>query len=75
MRHRERYADRAKRDARARELKAQGFQVHRYCSHNQQLHPMYLKDCRERPEESFGNIAYKTTFAVVYTVTWTEKED
>jgi len=73
MRNRERFADRAKRDERARELQMQGFEVHRYHSHNQQMHPMYLKDLKdtlEGQDTGFGNAVYKTTFSVIYTVAW-----
>ena len=81
---RERYSDKAKRDARARELVGQGFRVRRSSSRNQQLHPMYVKDCNDEANRDartnwltqnmgFGNAAYKTTFDVIYTVEWERK--
>lgn len=65
------YLDRAKRDARARELQAQGVQVSRSVVKNQLLHPQYVEDYPRKltPEEcGFGNAIYKTHFATLYKV-------
>lgn len=68
--NRERYSDRAKRDARARELSRQGYRVRRYSTRNQLIHPMYLEDLKDTPA-AHSIYAYKTPFAAVYTVEWT----
>jgi len=67
---RETYLNRAARDARAKELKAQGLQVKRRATGPCQLHPMYVKDFegQEKNETGFGNTVYKTYFGNLYQV-------
>jgi hypothetical protein len=65
------FSDRAKRDARAKELLAQGRKVHRSTSKNQQIHPMYIEDLAANVSEAdkgFGNTIYKTFFATLYKI-------
>lgn len=73
MRNWEHYADKANRDNRAKELKAQGFFVKRSSSRNQQIHPQYVEDRKAGlsvEDCGFGNIIYKTMFSVLYDVEW-----
>lgn len=65
------FADKAKRDARAKELKGHGYSVKMYSIRAQQIHPMYVEDLKDTPEgldRGFGNTVYKTFFAVLYGV-------
>jgi len=73
MGNRETYQNRANRDRRARELKAQGYLgVRRSSIRNQLLHPQYVEDAPEhlRSQTGFGNAVYKTHFAALYHVEW-----
>lgn len=65
------YSSKELRDARARELTAQGLHVKRYSTGPSQIHPMYVVDNRDTPagrDTGFGNTAYKTYFANLYGV-------
>ena len=65
------FIERAKRDAKAKELKEQGFIVRRFSTRNQLLHPKYVEDYPRKltaDECGFGNTLYKTYFAVLYGV-------
>jgi hypothetical protein len=67
MRLREKYADKATRDARFKELKARGMNVHRASIRNVQLHPMYVEDVPSG-DTGFGNTDYMRYWAVLYTI-------
>lgn len=63
------YMDLKKRNKRAKELTKQGYSVRKSSTHNQQLHPMYVRDWPEKlsaADKGFGNTIYKTHFAVLY---------
>ncbi len=65
------FIDKAKRDAKAKELQAQGYRTRRSSMTNQLLHPMYVEDWPTKltPAEcGFGNTIYKTHFAKLYEV-------
>ncbi len=70
MRHT--FMNKANRDRRYRELKAQGVpNLRRYSFRNQLLHPMYVEDWPHeisRADRGFGNTIYKTHFAALYIV-------
>jgi hypothetical protein len=71
------YQNKANRDAKARELKAQGIEVIKRSMRGQQLHPMYVADYeRELSESEKGpfNTIYKTYFPVLYIVETREIE-
>ena len=55
---------------RARELRAQGYNVKRSSLRNQLLHPQYVDDFTgpERADTGFGNTVYKTLFGVLYII-------
>ena len=57
---RELYQKKENRDARAKELRAQGHAVKRSSARNQQLHPEYLQDWEHEVETGIGNVQYKT---------------
>ena len=67
---RELYQDKAKRDARAKELKAQGLNVVRSTTGPQQIHPQYVEDYvgAAKLDTGFGNTVYKTGFSNLYKV-------
>lgn len=67
---RELYENRKNRDARARDLKKQGYAVTRSSTRNQLLHPEYVEDFEgpEKDDTGLGNEVYKTHFAVLYRV-------
>jgi hypothetical protein len=67
MRLREKYADKAARDARFRDLKASGYNVRRGSIRNVQLHPMYVQDVPSG-DTGFGNTDYMRFWSVLYTV-------
>ena len=65
------YMSKENRDAKARELQAQGYQVKRSSASNQLLHPMYVEDYPGKltqVECGFGNTIYNTHFAKLYEV-------
>lgn len=65
------YLSRVKRDARAKELEAQGVRVARSVVSNQLIHPQYIEDYPRElslAERGFGNTIYKTHFAKLYKV-------
>lgn len=69
----EHYAERANRDARYKELKAQypGHEIIRSTSRNQELHPMYVEDRKQGlsdADKGFGNTIYRTRFSTLYNV-------
>jgi hypothetical protein len=69
----ETYMTKTKRDARARELKAQGIATRKSSLRNQLCHPMYVKDFPrqlDKDECGFGNTIYRTHFLVLYTLDW-----
>jgi len=71
MRLRETYMRKENRDARYRELKAQGKKVKKTSIRNQLLHPQYVKDWPNElsaEDKGFGNTIYKTPFSVLYMV-------
>jgi len=67
---RELYQDRARRDARAKELRALGFSPRRRSARNQLLHPEYVKDWEGEVRTGFGNDQYRTWFKALYIVEW-----
>jgi hypothetical protein len=63
------YISKARRDARYRELKAQGQDVRRTSVRNQQLHPQYITDAAEEGityQTGFGNSDYRRFWSVLY---------
>jgi hypothetical protein len=65
------FQSREKRDARAAELKREGYDVLRTTIRGQQLHPMYVADWPyelSQAEKGFGNTLYRTYFPVLYKV-------
>ena len=65
------YMSKANRDAKVKELQAQGYRVRRYSMTNQLLHPMYVNDYPRKltqAECGFGNTIYKTHFGHLYMV-------
>lgn len=65
------YLNKATRDKRAKELQAQGHNIHRSVATNQLIHPQYIEDYPRKlsPEEcGLGNTIYKTFFAKLYKV-------
>lgn len=65
--HVELFQAKVNRDARVRELKAQGKRISKTSIRNQQLHPQYVKDYQGTYETGFGNTDYRTYFSVLYT--------
>ena len=68
---RETYQDKANRDKRFRELKAQGLNPRRSSHAGQNLHPMYVQDyghAISAEDKGFGNTLYQTYFAHLYIV-------
>ena len=70
MRISETYQSKENRDARARELRGQGYKVRKSSARNVQMHPMYIQDFQgpEKLDTGFGNGVYKTYFAAIYMV-------
>ena len=71
MKIHEMYMDKHNRDARAKELRQQGYKVTRSSMRNQLLHPMYVEDYPRQltaKECGFGNTIYQTHFAALYHV-------
>jgi hypothetical protein len=69
------YAEKANRDARAKQLKADGCHVRRGSIRGQLLHPQYVEDRKQGlsdAERGFGNTIHKTHWPVLYRVVWTE---
>jgi hypothetical protein len=65
------YISKARRDAKYRELKARGEDVHRSSIRNQQLHPEYITDAAEEGityQTGFGNTDYLRMWSVLYTI-------
>ena len=64
------YMHKENRDARARELKAQGYTVKKRSMRNQLMHPQYIRDYPgpEKYDTGFGNTVYQTHFSCVYIV-------
>ena len=82
MTSREVYMLKAHRNARARALKAAGFEVRKLRSSNQLLHPMFVEDYEivtgvklTAADKGLGNTIYKTPFKVLYSVVWLERYD
>ena len=68
---RERYISKARRDERAKALKALGRKIRRGSIRGQQLHPEYITDAREEGityETGFGNVDYRRMWDVLYTL-------
>jgi hypothetical protein len=70
MRIRETYQDKAKRDARWKELKERGVNCFRRTTGPSYVHPMYIRDFSgpEKQDTGFGNTVYKTFFKNLYVV-------
>ncbi len=70
MKIRELYQDKANRDARYKELKAQGIEAKRSTTGPQQIHPQYVDDYEgaAKYDTGFGNTVYKTYFKNLYKV-------
>jgi hypothetical protein len=64
----ETYQNKANRDAKAKELKAQGLRVKRGSFGPARLHPQYIKDFQGHYETGFGNTDYLSMFGRLYTV-------
>lgn len=65
------YLDKSKRDARAKELAAQGYPVRRSTTTNQLLHPMYVEDYPRKlspAEKGFDNTLCNIYFAKLYVI-------
>ena len=65
------FSDKKQRDARATELRAQGFVVSRRRHLNVLIHPQFLEDLRwklRKEDCGPGNTIYKTRFAAIYEV-------
>jgi hypothetical protein len=64
----EHYLNLKTRNSRAKELRAQGYQVTVRASYNQQIHPQYIADWvgPEKNDTGFGNLVYKTFVAKLY---------
>jgi len=62
------YQKKENRDARAKELKAQGLTVKRGSTGRCQLHPEYIKDYKGAFTTGFGNTDYLTMFGNLYTI-------
>jgi hypothetical protein len=64
------FMDKAKRDARYFELKAEGRNLRRSTTGPQQIHPQYVEDFTgcEKDDTGFGNTVYKTYFKNLYLV-------
>ena len=64
------YKHKANRDAKAKELKAEGRLVKKSSSRNQCIHPQYIEDEDPglRQQTGMGNPAYKTLYPVIYHV-------
>jgi hypothetical protein len=62
------YQNKANRDAKAKELKSQGYVVKKSSIRNQLLHPQYVDDYEGHVDTGLGNTMYKTHFAVLYDV-------
>ena len=69
------YLSRERRDARYKELKAQGHDVFRRTVRGALLHPMYVQDYEgpEKRETGFGNSVYRTMWPVLYKVETLER--
>lgn len=65
---REKYQNRANREARYKELVEQygKDRVSRRTARNQQLHPEYINDWDGPLETGFGNKQYRTVFKAIY---------
>ena len=70
MKIREKYQDKAKRDARYKELKALGINCFRSSTGPCQIHPEYVTDFKgpERLDTGFSNTVYSTYFKNLYVV-------
>lgn len=67
------FMTKANRDAKAKEMKAQGYAVRKESARNQNLHPMYVDDWpypMTEEDKGFGNGLYMTGFSAIYTVAW-----
>ena len=62
----EMYQNMSNRNARAKELKAQGYRVAKGRSVGSRLHPQYVKDYNGSFETGFGNTDYMTTWGTLY---------
>lgn len=64
----ESYLDIKTRNARAKELRNQGYTVTVRAAYNQQIHPQYINDWvgPEKNDTGFGNTHYKTFVAKLY---------
>jgi len=64
----ETYQKKENRDARYKELKAQGLNVRRRSTGPARLHPEYIKDYQGAFQTGFGNTDYLTMFSNLYIV-------
>jgi len=74
----ENFMNMANRNARAKELKAQGKTVHLSSIRGQLLHPQYVRDYPNpeiQADNGIGNAHYKTYFKVLYSVNYNESQD
>lgn len=69
------YQTKANRDAKFKELKAQGHDVRKTSIRNQLTHPQYVEDFEgeEKFDTGFDNTVYKTYFSVLYGIETTPK--
>ncbi len=68
---REKYISKELRDARYKELKAQGKSVYKSVAKGQCLHPAYVADFADKAiqaDNGFGNTHYQTYFSKLYIV-------
>lgn len=65
------FQNKANRDAKFAELKAQGHVVRKTSSKGDQLHPQYVEDFPDlaiKADNGFGNVHYKTYFPNLYSI-------
>lgn len=65
------FANKANRDARYAEMKAQGIVAKRGSIRGQCIHPMYIEDEKQglsKEDCGFGNTIYKTLYGTLYTL-------
>lgn len=67
------FINRKTRDAEFKRLQSEGYNVSRYSTRNQLLHPQYVEDYEKETgvtlthqDMGFGNTIYKTHFSVLY---------
>lgn len=66
----ESYLNLKTRNARAKQLKQEGYKVSVRTSRNQQIHPQYIVDWKgpEKNDTGFGNTVYKTFVSKLYCI-------